>query len=100
MDTTDNVDPFADYQPPEMVEAEPPPPSGTTSTPPPTQMQFPDTAQFGRGVAYYLDLGGNRTSVYDTLTGNSTPYTPNNLNQFTGSAGGSHIQHRYLQLHQ
>jgi RHS repeat-associated protein len=91
MDTTDNVDPFADYQPPETVEAEPPPPSGTTSTPPPTQMQFPDTAQFGRGVAYYLDLGGNRTSVYDTLTGNSTPYTPNNLNQYTGSAGGAAI---------
>jgi YD repeat-containing protein len=89
LDTTDSVDPWVDYQPPETVEAEPPPPPDGTSDPPP--VQFPDTAQFERGVAYYLDKAGNRTSVYDTVNGNTTPYTPNGLNQYTGSAGGAPI---------
>lgn len=91
LDTTNNQDLWANYQPPETAEAEPTPPSpALTSTPPPAQMQFPDTAQFGRGVAYYLDLGGNRIGVYDTVSGNMT-YSPNGLNQYTGSAAGAAI---------
>jgi RHS repeat-associated protein len=87
LDTTDNIDPLGDYQPPETAEAEPaPPPDG----PPPAQPQLPDTAQFERGVGYYLDKAGNRTSVVDTVNGNTT-YAPNPLNQYTGLAGGGAI---------
>src|SRR5579884_1259031 len=41
-------------------------------------------------VTYALDDAGNRTSVSDSLSG-ATAYTPNNLNQYTGSVGGNPI---------
>jgi RHS repeat-associated protein len=45
----------------------------------------PDTI---RTVGYYLDKAGNRTSVTDTLYGN-TSYTPNSLNQYTAVTGNT-----------
>jgi RHS repeat-associated protein len=47
-----------------------------------------------RTVTYDLDNAGNRTGVTDSLNG-STSYTPNNLNQYTGSAGGAAITNGY-----
>lgn len=41
-----------------------------------------------RTVVYYYDGAGNRTSVVDTLLGNTT-YTPNDLNQYTGVTTGT-----------
>jgi RHS repeat-associated protein len=41
-------------------------------------------------VTYALDDAGNRASVSDSLSG-TTAYTPNNLNQYTGSVGGNPI---------
>ncbi len=41
-------------------------------------------------VTYALDDAGNRTSVSDSLSG-ATAYTPNNLNQYTGSVGANPI---------
>ena len=90
LDTTDSVDPLADYQPPDTVEAEPTPPPDGTSDPPPTQLQQPDTMQFQRWVGYYLDKAGNRIVVGDSVNGNTT-YAPNPLNQYTGSAGGGAV---------
>jgi RHS repeat-associated protein len=89
-DTTDSVDPFSGYQPPETVEPEPaaPPPSTTNNSPP--TVAVPTTANFQRWVGYYLDKAGNRMVVGDTVNGNTT-YAPNSLNQYTGSAGGAAI---------
>jgi RHS repeat-associated protein len=44
-----------------------------------------DTAN--RAVTYAYDKAGNRTTVGDTLNGN-TSYTPNNINQYINSIGG------------
>ncbi len=52
---------------------------------PPPAPEAPDTI---RTVAYYLDKAGNRTSVTDTVYGN-TSYTPNNFNQYTAVTGST-----------
>jgi RHS repeat-associated protein len=80
LDTTDTVDPNANYQPPETEEPEPPPPPDDYSDLPGGGGQQPDLP--GRSVAYYLDRAGNRTQLNDSVNGNATS-TPNNINQYT-----------------
>ena len=52
-----------------------------------------------RNVMYNLDQMGNRTSVTDSVNGN-TSYTPNNLNQYSvvgGSTVGNGSEHQIAQ---
>ena len=84
LDTTDTVDPNANYQPPETEEPEPPPPPDDYSDLPGGGGQQPDLP--GRSVAYYLDRAGNRTQLNDSVNGNATS-TPNNINQYTAVTG-------------
>ena len=85
LDTTDTVDPNANYQPPDTPEAEPPPPPDDYSDLPGGGGQPAGFAR-GRSVAYYLDRAGNRTQLNDSVNGNAT-YTPNNINQYTAVTG-------------
>jgi RHS repeat-associated protein len=89
LDTTDNVDPYANYQPPDVPEAEPAPPVETGNG---GQGSFnpPDSAQYDRWVGYLLDKAGNRNVVADSGSGNAY-YNVNNLNQYTSAAGSSVI---------
>jgi RHS repeat-associated protein len=86
LDTTDTVDPNANYQPPDTPEAEPTPPPDDYSDLPGSGPR-PDLSG-GRSVAYYLDRAGNRTQLNDTVNGNAT-YTANNINQYTSGAGSA-----------
>ncbi len=88
LDTTDSVDPWGDYQPPETAEAEPTPPPDDPGDPPPANLQPQDTTQMDRWVGYYLDKAGNRTYVGDTVYPSAT-YTPNTLNQYTAVTGST-----------
>src|SRR5439155_9254239 len=83
LDTTDAVDPNANYQPPDTEEPEPSPPPDDYSDPP---GGGPPPALPGRPVTYYLDRAGNRTQVDDSVNG--TPfYTLNTINQYTAVTG-------------
>jgi RHS repeat-associated protein len=87
LDTIDNVDPWAGYQPPETAEAEPTPPPDSTSDLPPPQFTSPDTAQMDRWVSYILDKAGNRTNVVDTSVWKN--YVANTINQYTTAESSS-----------
>ena len=85
LDTTDTVDPNANYLPPEISEPEPQPPPDDYSELPGGGGAPPDLPG-GRSVAYYLDRAGNRKQLNDTMNGNAT-YTANNINQYTAVTG-------------
>ena len=85
LDTTDTIDPNANYQPPDVPEAEPAPPSDDYSELPGGGGAPPDLPG-GRSVAYYLDRAGNRTQLNDSVNGSAT-YTLNNINQYTAVTG-------------
>ena len=72
LDTTDTVDPNANYQPPDTEEPEPPPPPDDYSDLPGGGGAPPDLP--GRSVAYYLDRAGNRTQLNDSVNGTPTLY--------------------------
>ena len=87
LDTTDNIDPNAGYQPPEQEAPEP--------TPPPEDYSDLDVAGFvppmlpgGRSVTYYVDRAGNRQQVTDSASSTAT-YTANNINQYSSVSGCS-----------
>jgi RHS repeat-associated protein len=84
MDTRDNVDPYANYQPPEVEEPEPPAPPENYAELPLGGVAQPDSYQ--RWVAYLLDRGGNRMQVVDTSSGTAN-YTRSTINQYTAVTG-------------
>jgi len=91
-DTTDSVDPLANYQPPDTEEPEPtPPPADTGSAPANTlsQLQAQTTAGAQRIVGYGYDRAGNRWATNDSGTG--TLYYVNSLNQYTGVGGTNNV---------
>jgi RHS repeat-associated protein len=89
LDTTDTVDPNANYQPPDTPEAEPTLPPDDYSDLPGGGGPAPDLPG-GRSVAYYLDRAGNRTQLNDRVNGGAT-YTLNNINQYTAVTGSAII---------
>jgi RHS repeat-associated protein len=87
LDTTDTVDPNANYQPPDTPEPEPTPPPDDYSDLPGGGGPPPDLPG-GRSVTYYWDRVGNRTELSDSANGGAT-YTLNNINQYTSAAGSA-----------
>jgi RHS repeat-associated protein len=84
LDTTDTVDPNANYQPPDTPEPEPiPPPDDYSDLP---GGGPPPTLPGGRSVMYYLDRAGNRTQLSDTVNGSPT-FSLNTINQYTAVTG-------------
>ena len=87
LDTTDNIDPNAAYQPPAQEKAEPtPPPEDYSDLAVPRFV--PSVLSSGRSVTYYLDRAGNRQQVTDSASSTAT-YTPNNINQYSSVRGCS-----------
>jgi RHS repeat-associated protein len=84
LDTTDTVDPNANYQTPDTEEPEPPPPPDDYSALPGGGP--PPALPGGRSVMYYLDRAGNRTQLSDSVNGNPT-YSRNAINQYTAVTG-------------
>jgi RHS repeat-associated protein len=82
LDTNDNVDPWANYQPPQDAEVEPTqPPEDALPDPALGDVSQPDTAQMQRWVSYFFDKAGNRQNVVDT--GAWKNYVVNNtINQY------------------
>src|SRR5262249_1659327 len=75
LDTTNNVDPWANYLPPDTEEPEPtPPPDDTGSASADTlfQLQAQQTAGARRVVGYGYDKAGNRWATVDN--GNAISY--------------------------
>ena len=62
LDTTDNIDPNAGYQPPDQEAPEPTPPPDDYSDPPVAGF-VPPAIFTGRSVTYYVDKAGNRLQV-------------------------------------
>jgi len=87
LDTADNVDPNAGYQPPDTEEPEPTPPPDDYSDLPVAGF-VPPALPGGRSVTYYVDRGGNRQQVTDTSNPTAT-YTANNINQYSSVSGCS-----------
>jgi RHS repeat-associated protein len=85
LDTSDNVDPWANYQPsPDPNDSQPeptPPPDDPLPSPSPGDLSAPDISQMQRWVSYFLDKAGNRQNVLDTGTWKN--YVANPLNQYT-----------------
>jgi RHS repeat-associated protein len=84
LDTSDNVDPWANYQPSPDPESQPeatPPPEDPLPDPAPGDLTAPDISQMQRWVSYFLDKAGNRQNVVDT--GVWKNYVANTLNQYT-----------------
>jgi RHS repeat-associated protein len=87
LDTTDNIDANAGYQPPEVEDPEPtPPPEDPTDTPVGTLL--PMFLPTGRSIGYYYDKAGNRQQVTDTANP-TINYVINNLNQYNSASGCS-----------
>ena len=86
LDTTDTVDPNANYQLPETEEPEPMPPPDDYSDLPGGGGPPPDLPG-GRSVTYYLDRAGNRTQLSDSTLNSSPTYTLNTINQYTAVTG-------------
>jgi RHS repeat-associated protein len=87
LDTTDNIDPNAGYQPPDTEEPEPTPPPDDYSDLPVAGF-VPPALPGGRSVTYYLDRAGNRQQVTDSSNPTAT-YTANNINQYSSVSGCS-----------
>jgi RHS repeat-associated protein len=84
LDTTDTVDPNANYLAPETPEAEPVPPPDDYSELP--GGGAPPNSPGGRSVTYYLDRAGNRKQINDNVNESPT-YTSNAINQYTTVTG-------------
>ena len=87
LDTTDNIDPNAGYQPPDQEGPEPAPPPDDYSDPPVAGF-VPPALPGGRSVTYYVDRAGNRQQVTDSGSPTAT-YTTNNINQYSSVSGCS-----------
>jgi RHS repeat-associated protein len=89
LDTTDNIDPNAGYQPPDTEEPEPTPPPDDYSDPKVGGL-IPEDLPGARSVGYYFDKAGNRQQVTDT-SNPTLNYVINNLNQYSSVSGSSII---------
>jgi RHS repeat-associated protein len=92
LDTTDNVDPWVDYQPPETAEAEPETPqpdAGNDTADTLSQLQSQETAGAQRIVGYGYDKAGNRWAMSDSEIGNVIAYTADNVNRYTQVTGST-----------
>jgi RHS repeat-associated protein len=91
-DVTDNVDPWANYQPPDTEEAEPPtPPEDSNNSTADTLSALPSLQTVGaqRAVGYGYDKAGNRWAMSDN--GNVTAYYVNPINQYTGVGSTNNV---------
>ncbi len=86
LDTTDNIDPNAGYQPPDQEAPEPTPPPEDYSDLPVGGF-VPDIFS-GRLVTYYVDRAGNRQQVVDSSNPTAS-YITNNINQYSSVSGCS-----------
>ena len=87
LDTTDNIDPNAGYQPPDQEAPEPAPPPDDYSDLPVGGF-VPPAIFIGRSVTYYVDRAGNRQQVTDSASPTAT-YMVNNINQYSSVSGCS-----------
>jgi len=87
LDTIDNIDPNAGYQPPDTEEPEPAPPPDDYSDPKVGGL-IPEDLPGARSVGYYLDKAGNRQQVTDTANP-TINYVINNINQYSSVSGSS-----------
>jgi RHS repeat-associated protein len=87
LDTTDNIDPNAGYQPAEKEDPEPTPPPDDYSDPPVGGL-IPEDLPTGHSVGYYFDRAGNRQQLTDTANPTIT-YVQNNINQYRSASGCS-----------
>jgi RHS repeat-associated protein len=88
LDTTDNIDPNAGYQPPDSEGPEPTPPPDDYSDPKVGGL-IPADLPGIRSLGYYLDRAGNRQEVTDTANPTATYYGINNLNQYSSVSGST-----------
>jgi RHS repeat-associated protein len=87
LDTTDNIDPNAGYQPPDTEEPEPtPPPDDYTD--PKVGGLIPADLPGVRSLGYYFDKAGNRQQVTDTANP-TINYVINPINQYTSVSGST-----------
>jgi RHS repeat-associated protein len=86
LDTTDNVDVNAGYQPPNTQEPEATPPPDDYSDPKVGGL-IPSDLPGVRSLGYYFDKAGNRQEVTDTLNP-TINYVINNINQYTSVSRG------------
>ena len=86
LDTTDTVDPNANYQPPDIPEGEPAPPPDDYSDPP---GGGESPAGFARSPFGDVLLGSGRQSNNSLMTvnGATATYTPNNINRYSSVTG-------------
>jgi RHS repeat-associated protein len=87
LDTTDNTDPNAGYQPPDTEEPEPTSPPDDYSDPKVGGL-LPEDLPTGHSVGYYFDKAGNRQQVTDTANP-TINYMVNPINQYTSVSGVS-----------
>ncbi|HEX4708155.1 MAG TPA: RHS repeat-associated core domain-containing protein [Candidatus Udaeobacter sp.] len=87
LDTTDNIDPNAGYQPPGTEEPEPTPPPDDYSDPKVGGL-IPLDLPGGRSLGYYFDRAGNRQQVTDT-SNPTTNYVVTNMNQYSSVSGST-----------
>jgi RHS repeat-associated protein len=87
LDTTDNIDPNAGYQPPDQEAPEPTAPPDDYSDLPVGGF-VPPALPGGRSVTYYVDRAGNRQQVTDSSNPTAT-YAANNINQYSSVSGCS-----------
>jgi RHS repeat-associated protein len=87
LDTTDNVDPNAGYQPPDTEDPEPTAPPDDYSDPKVGGL-LPMDLPGVRSLGYYFDRAGNRQEVTDTAN-STTNYGNNNINQYTFVSGST-----------
>src|SRR5206468_813913 len=101
LDTTDNIDPNAGYQPPDTEEPEPMPPPDDYSDPPVGGL-LPQDLPGAHSVGYYYDKAGNRQQVTDTANPTATYGSANDFNQYPyvtgcGISNGSEHEVRSFQ---
>ncbi len=87
LDTTDNTDPNAGYQPPDTEDPEPLPPPDDYDDPKVGGL-LPMDLPGVRSLGYYFDKAGNRQQVTDTANP-TTNYVVNNLNQYSSVSGST-----------
>jgi RHS repeat-associated protein len=87
LDTTDNIDPNAGYQPPDTEEPEPTP-APDDYTDPKVGGLLPGDLPTGRSLGYYYDKAGNRQQVTDTANPTISSVI-NTINQYTSASGCS-----------
>ena len=88
LDTTDNIDPNAGYQPPDTEDPEPAPPPDDYSDPPVGGL-LPQDLPAAHSVGYYFDKAGNRQQVTDTANPTATYGSANDFNQYPYVTGCS-----------